>query len=66
MELLHRRGPLSIKEMAELLHPGVEITKDVKEYQATKQLVYRAMAVGRIAQDRFDRRYHLPHEDGEK
>ena len=30
VELLKQHGPLSLKEMAERLHPGVEITKDTK------------------------------------
>jgi hypothetical protein len=62
VELLRQHGALSIKEMAELLHPDLKITKDSREYQATKQLVYRAKVAGRIAQDRFDGRYHLPYE----
>ena len=63
VELLKQHGPLSIKEMAQLLYPDNEVTWDTKEYEATRKLVYRAREVGKIAQDRFDKRYHLPYED---
>ena len=62
VELLKQHGPLSIKEMAALLYPDSEVTWDTKEYEATRKLVYRAKEVGKIAQDRFDKRYHLPYE----
>ena len=63
VELLREQGPLSIKEIAELLHPGIEVKWGTKEYESAKKLVLRARAAGRVAQERFDRRYHLPHED---
>jgi hypothetical protein len=66
IRLLRRYDALSIKEITELLNPGIEITKEAKEYQAIKKLIYRARAAGRIAQDRFDGRYHLPYEPTDK
>ena len=61
--LLRKHGPLNIKEMAELLHPGIEVKWGTKEYESTKKLILRAREVGKIAQERFDKRYHLPYED---
>jgi len=63
VDLLRKHGPLNIKEMAELLHPGIEVKWGTKEYESTKKLILRAREVGKIAQERFDKRYHLPYED---
>ncbi len=63
IELLRKHGALNIKEIAERLYPDADITWDSKEYQAAKKLVHRAKTAGKIAQGRFDKRYHLPYED---
>ena len=48
IRLLRRHDALSIKEITELLNPGIEVMREAKEYQAIKKLVYRAKAVGKI------------------
>jgi len=61
VELLRQHGPLSSKEITERLYPAVEITKGCKEWNRVRFLLHKAKQEGRIAQERFNRRYHLPH-----
>jgi hypothetical protein len=46
-------------EIAQFLNPGVEITRDCREFNRARQLVYKAKNAGKIEQMRFDKRYHL-------
>jgi hypothetical protein len=62
IELLREHGALNIREMVELLHPGIDVKVHKPEYQAVKQIVRRAKMAGKIFQDRFDQRYHLSYE----
>jgi hypothetical protein len=62
IELLKQHSALNIREMVELLHPGIHVKVHTPEYQAVKQIVHRAKMAGKIFQDRFDQRYHLSYE----
>jgi hypothetical protein len=59
IELLREHGALSVMEIAQFLNPGVEITRDCREFNRARQLVYKAKNAGKIEQMRFDKRYHL-------
>jgi hypothetical protein len=58
VELLRKYGSLSVKEIATLLNPGVEMTAYCKEYKSAKQLIFKAKQAGRIEQ-RFDGKYQV-------
>ena len=59
IELLREHGVLSVMEIAQFLNPDVEITRDCREFNRARQLVYKAKNAGKIEQTRFDKRYHL-------
>jgi hypothetical protein len=58
LAILRECGPLSVKEIAERLNPGVEITKESKAYNTAKQLVFKTKIAGHIER-RFDGKYRI-------